>query len=133
MGQAAAGWGAPIISLTQFWLVIAFCLLAHFWWSHLKSRETATAQARRLCKKHNLQFLDDTVSLSEIRPVRDRQRGIGMKRIYQFEYTGVGSGDTEIVARTFRDKGFVSMHGARVVDASLPYLRDSEGNRVYLQ
>lgn len=89
--------------------------------------------ARRLCKKHNLQFLDYTVSLERMRPIRDRQRGIGLKRVYVFEYTGVGAGESEQVARTFRDRGYVYMHGVRLLEASLPYLRDSDGNRVYFQ
>lgn len=98
----------------------------------MKARELAIQHARRACKQHDLQFLDQTVALSRMRPRRDPHGNPCWQRDYAFEYTSTGSNaDGAIVS--FRDHGSVRMQGFRVKAVELPFVRDSDGNRVYFQ
>jgi len=51
--------------------VLLFLSGGWLFWSNLKSREAANAAIRAACQAEGLLFLDDTVGLESIRPVRD--------------------------------------------------------------
>jgi hypothetical protein len=73
--------------------LIALLLLAGagwFLWDSLKARETANAAMRAACRDEGWLFLDDTVSLQSIRPVRDDDGHLALRRIYDFEYSDTG-------------------------------------------
>jgi hypothetical protein len=71
-------------------------------WSNLKSREAANAAIRAACQAGGLLFLDDTVGLESIRPVRDDEGRVRIRWIYAFEYSDTGHN---------RRKGRVSLTG----------------------
>lgn len=98
----------------------------------MKARELAIQHARQACKKHDLQFLDQTVALSRMRPRRDSHGNPCWQREYAFEFTSTASNEDGAIV-SYRDQGSISMQGFRVKALDLPFTRDSEGNRVYFQ
>jgi hypothetical protein len=79
-------------------------LLSGGWilWSNLKAREAANAAIRAACTAEGLLFLDDTVGLESIRPVRDDEGRVRIRWVYAFEYSDTGHN---------RRKGRVSLIG----------------------
>ncbi len=61
-----------------------------FVWDSLKAREAANAAMRGACKSDGLQFLDDTVALQSVWPVRNGEGQLRLKRVYGFEYSDTG-------------------------------------------
>ena len=84
----------------------AFALL----WSSLRARETANAAMRAACRTAGFLFLDDTVALESMRPVRGGDGRTALRRVYGFEYSDTGDN---------RRKGSVTMLGARIVAVDL--------------
>ena len=76
-----------------------------FVWDSLRVREAANAAMRDACKVEGLLFLDDTVALESIWPVRNEEGQLTLRRIYAFEYSDTG--DT-------RRKGRIVMLAASV-------------------
>lgn len=74
-------------------------------WSNLKARETANAAISSACKGAGFLFLNDTVGLESIRPVRDEQGRVILRRIFGFEYSDTGHE---------RRKGTVTLVGGNV-------------------
>lgn len=130
--NALAKQESHIPSLTQFWFLVALFAVGALWWSSMKARELAIRHARSTCKKHDLQFLDQTVALKRMRPRRDSHGNPCWQRDYAFEYTSTASSEDGVI-RSYRDSGSVTMRGLRVASIDLPFFRDSEGNRVYFQ
>lgn len=86
---------------------------AWFIWDSLKAREAAVAASRAACVAEGLQFLDDTVAIRAIRPVRE-DGALKLRRVYGFEYSE--SGDS-------RRKGSIVMLGDRVLVLNLGFQR----------
>jgi Protein of unknown function (DUF3301) len=84
-----------------------------FLWDSLKSREAANRALRAACQAHGLLFLDDTVALAALRPVRNAAGRASLRRIYRFEYSDTGNN---------RRKGSITMTSDRVseLDLALP-------------
>jgi len=59
-------------------------------WDSLKARETANAAMRDACRHAGLLFLDDTVALDSIRPVRGSDGSVRLRRVFSFEYSDTG-------------------------------------------
>jgi len=78
--------------MTLVELVTLFALAAAGWlvWSNLKAREFANAAIGNACRVEGLLFLDDTVGLESIRPVRNDDGHVCLRRIYGFEYSDNG-------------------------------------------
>ena len=76
-----------------------------FLWDSLRVREAANAAMRGACKMEGLLFLDDTVALMSIRPVRNDDGRVQLRRVYGFEYSDTGH---------TRQKGSIVMVGTRV-------------------
>ena len=83
--------------------ILIALLVSLFWVDSLRAREAATEHAKRACKKHQLQFLDQTVALGSIR-LRWTLQGIRLRRAYNFEYSIEGAG---------RERGEITMIGSR--------------------
>ncbi len=77
-----------------------------FLWDSLTARETANAAIRPACAAEGLLFLDDTVALASLRPVRDDEGHVRLRRVYGFEYSDTGDN---------RRKGSVTLVGQTVV------------------
>jgi len=75
-------------------------------WTSLKARETANAAMRAACRDGGFLFLDDTVALEAMRPARDGDGRMTLRRVYDFEYSDTGNN---------RRKGSVTMIGSRIV------------------
>ena len=75
-------------------------------WTSLKAREAANAAMRAACRAEGLLFLDDTVALQSMRPLRDGDGRMALRRIYGFEYSDTGDN---------RRRGSVTLLGPRIV------------------
>ncbi len=112
--------GNPLLDL----LVLAIpAALAALWWTGSRAHELAIGHARQACQQRQLQFLDQSVALSRMRPGRTRRGSGCFQREYRFEFTSAGE---------FRDEASVTMLGHTLLNVWFPYTRDSEGNRIYV-
>ena len=94
---------ALAIGLAAVWL----------WADSLKAREQAVAAGRAACARYGLQLLDETVAFARLRPARDAQGRVRLRRTYVFEFSGSGND---------RRQGAVTLLGARVEDLQMePY------------
>jgi hypothetical protein len=91
-------------------LLIVIGLLVWFWLESLKSRDIATRVAWTSCRQQELQLLDGTVSLRTIRPYFRNHVDYGLKRTYNFDYSGDG---------VSRQTGCVVLYNCRVVSIVL--------------
>ena len=83
------------------------------WIDSLRARERAVQAGRAACKRYDLQFLDDTVSVARLRLARDEEGQLRIARTYTFEFSDTGNN---------RRHGAVMMLGAQVLDLRLePY------------
>lgn len=76
------------------WEGAAIVLLAAgilFWLDSLRARERALKAGRAACERHELQFLDDTVSVSRVRLGRDDDGQLRIARTYTFEFSDTGN------------------------------------------
>lgn len=91
------------------WEFIGLVLMAlgvWLWLDGLKARDTGLAAARRACEGEGLQLLDDTVCLKSLRPSRNDEGRLLLRRAYEFEYSDTGDN---------RRRGGVILFGHRVV------------------
>jgi len=86
--------------------ILVLAALAWLWFDSLKAREAAVRAAREVCAAEGLMFLDDTVAIASLKPVRDDGGRITLQRAYDFEFSDTGNN---------RLKGSVVMRGHRVV------------------
>ena len=93
------------MTASEFFLLFALAAFAWLVWDNLKAREAAVVASRRLCKEEGVQLLDDTVAMQSLRPVRDGQGRLRLRRIYVFEYSDTGYD---------RHKGSVTLVGEHV-------------------
>jgi len=101
----------------EVWLpLLVFMALAGSWYHVLRLRERATAHARRLCERHGLQLLDDSVALHRLR-VNWRRGSLHVMREYRFE-TSRGGDD--------RQSASVRLLGDRIVGESMPACHDPD-------
>ena len=73
--------------------ILGLCLAAGvgwFVWDSLKIREAANAAMRAACESRGMYFLDDTVALRSLKPVRNDEGRIVLRRVYEFEYSDTG-------------------------------------------
>jgi hypothetical protein len=70
--------------------LLALALTAWLVWDSLRAREAAVAASRAACEAEGYQFLDDTVAIEAIRPARDDDGHLRLRRVYGFEYTDTG-------------------------------------------
>lgn len=98
-------------------------LLAGAWymWSTLKAREAAVGASRAACRAEGFLFLDDTVAIDSVRPMRDSDGRLRLRRVYRFEYSDTGDN---------RRRGAVTLIGDAVVALYIGPrpVRDGEGS-----
>lgn len=92
-----------------FWIA-AIAAVGWFWFDSMRVRERATAMARTICDRSDLQFLEATVALRRLRLIRGRAGHMLLARHYVFEYTE--DGET-------RQQGFLLFHGLRMEASGL--------------
>lgn len=88
-------------------LALLLVLAAGAWllWDSLKAREAANRAIRGACQAYGYLFLDDTVALARLRPGRDAEGRLSMRRVYHFEFSDNGHQ---------RRSGAIAMQGDRV-------------------
>ena len=79
-----------MIGLPEIAALFAFAAAAWLVWDTMKARETANDAMRAACERSGYYFLDDTVSLKSVRPMRDRDGRIRLSRVYTFQYSDTG-------------------------------------------
>jgi hypothetical protein len=79
---------------------------AWFWFDSGSAREAAVAAARDACLAEGLQLLDDTVAIASLKPDRDEEGRLVLRRTYRFEYSDTGDN---------RRQGSVVLRGRRVL------------------
>jgi hypothetical protein len=85
-----------------------------FWLDSLRARERALKAGRAACERHELQFLDDTVSVSRVRLGRDDDGQLRIARTYTFEFSDTGNN---------RRHGAIVMLGGELQDLQLEPFR----------
>ena len=104
-------------ALTLLFLLV---ILALFWHNSLKYREYVIHRCRKICQEADLQLLDQTVSLSSMKPGRSASGRFCLVRTYQFEVSRSG---------TDRTRGYIVLK-----DNSIDYVRIvAEGGSIILQ
>jgi hypothetical protein len=105
-------------------ILVVLVLAACGWllWGNLAAREAANAAMRAACKAEGLLFLDDTVALDSIWPLRDAEGRVGLRRVYTFEYSDTGDN---------RRRGSVTLSGDRVTAVDVGVRPASEGEPLH--
>lgn len=86
--------------------LLLLAALFWLWMDSLKAREACLRESRAACAAEGLLLLDDTVAVDSIRPARDDEGRLRLKRVYKFEYSDTGNN---------RRTGAVTLVGDRVV------------------
>ena len=104
--------------MTLLELLLALAAAATVWvvWTNLRAREAANVAIRVACERAGYLFLDDTVALASMWPVRDDEGRVALRRTFGFDYSDTGHR---------RRSGTVTLVGAKVsdvrIDADAPF------------
>jgi hypothetical protein len=71
--------------------LLAVALLAWLWYDSMRARERAVAVGQAACARERLQFLDETVECTSVRPARNAAGRFVLRRVYRFEFSDDGS------------------------------------------
>ena len=85
--------------------LVVLIALIWLWLDSLGARDAGIDAVRMACESENLQLLDDTVAIASLKPVRNDDGRIELRRLYRFEYSDTGNN---------RRNGSVVMLGKRV-------------------
>jgi Protein of unknown function (DUF3301) len=99
-----------MMTTTTLVLLLLAMAGAGIWYSSLQARELANRVALETCQRLSVQFLDGTVAFSAMRPVRDGEGRLALRRSYVFDYTEDGMA---------RLQGFVVLCGLEVESVGL--------------
>lgn len=77
--------------MTELILLTLFLALGWLWWDSSQAREAAVSYAKATCAAEGLQFLDDTVSFTRLRPARNSEGRMQLQRVYAFEFSTTGN------------------------------------------
>ncbi len=80
-------------------------LVIWFWLDSMRMREAAVRIGADACQRHDVQFLDDTVSLYRLGLYRDRRGHVRIRRTYQFDFSESGEN---------RRQAYIVMLGAQL-------------------
>ena len=81
------------------------------WLDSFRAREAGIRAVRAACDADELQLLDDTVALASLRPARDDEGRLRLRRVYRFEYSDTGDN---------RRNGQVTLLGSELLLLHLP-------------
>ena len=96
--------------MSQFFLLAIIFSLYWLWRDSLNAREVAMRAGKEACRRQQVQFLDDTVSITKIRLCRDALGQVRIKRFYVFDISTCGAD---------RLRGYVKLCGNRLEDVLL--------------
>lgn len=89
----------------EYFTIAVLLGLAWLWLDSLQAREIGVQAAARACQEEGVQFLDETVVIRLLRPVRDDDGRLRLRRVYAFEYSDTGDN---------RREGSVSLIGREI-------------------
>lgn len=92
-------------------LLILLGLITWLWFDTQRSQEAAKTICKQICNQFNLQLLDDTIALVQIRWQRNSRGWLQLKRIYEFEFSASGNN---------RQRGIIIMRGGALEILELP-------------
>lgn len=78
--------------------------LIWYWWSSISAYEIAYKEAKVVCQRMKLQFLDDTLDVIKLRLCRHQKGYMQICRVYEFEFSSDGNN---------RYKGYVTLSGLK--------------------
>ena len=78
------------MQLVDITLLLFIAFLVWLWFDSTRSHELAVQLTSRLCLKHDVQLLDETVALRRL-GVSWPSEGLRLKRTYRFDYTIEGT------------------------------------------
>ncbi len=96
-------------------LLILLGLITWLWFDTQRSQEAAKMICKQMCNQFNLQLLDDTIALVQIRLQRNSRGWLQLKRIYEFEFSDSGNS---------RQRGMIIMRGSALEILELPGYMD---------
>ncbi|MEF8703368.1 MAG: DUF3301 domain-containing protein [Candidatus Accumulibacter sp. UW26] len=76
---------------TETLSLLLLLALAWFWFDSFHARAAGIDAARAACAAEDLLLLDDTVALAGLRPARDDDGRLRLRRVYHFEYSDTGN------------------------------------------
>jgi hypothetical protein len=80
--------------------------VAWFWFDSLRAREAGVKAVREACEEEGLQLLDETISLFSMKPARNDDGRMVLRRVYLFEFSDTGAN---------RRRGSVHLLGQQVL------------------
>lgn len=96
--------------------LILILIILWLWQSNLRAKELAFKTAKALCDLHQVELLDDTVSLKEFKLKRLPDGQMAFWRVYQFDYSQPGQ-----EAHIKRYRGKIIIHGHEILHQSLKF------------
>ncbi len=106
------------MSIIEFVGFASLLSVIWYWVSGMRAKETASLVGARICKKHDVSFLDQSVAKIKTRVRRNVAGHIVFYREYQFEFTSDGA---------YRYRGKICLLGNQVVSTEMdPYRQDVE-------
>ena len=67
--------------------LLVLAALAWLWFDSMRARERAVAAGQDACARERLQFLDETVECTSVRPARSGAGRLVLRRVYRFEFS----------------------------------------------
>lgn len=102
------------VAMSELVAALAIAALGWLWYDSMRARERAVDAGRRACERDDLQFLDETVQIVGLRPARNGDGRLVLRRTYRFEFSDDG---------VRRRGGTVVMLGAEIESLHLePFL-----------
>lgn len=112
-----------MFSSTIIALIIVFLIIVA-WQSTMRGKERALAYCKTLCKAHQMQLLDETVSLKKVQLRRTESGRLGLLRTYTFEYNLDGNarhtGEVQMLGRECVGQQWFSPVRATAAEPSAP-------------
>jgi hypothetical protein len=94
-----------MLSLTVLIWLCFFAAFIAFWWHSDIVKGIALNHAKSQCKRQEVQFLDQSMVLKSLWPIRNQIGSLAFCRIYQFEFSSTGEQ---------RYKGLVTITGRKL-------------------
>lgn len=88
-----------MIELQDLVWLFALLLAAWYGWRALRVQEDTLRKVKRYCRHNGVQLLDGSIALRRVSLCRVAGAGLGLRRIYGFEFTATGADRYEGIAQ----------------------------------
>ncbi len=79
-----------MLELSDLFPIFLLALVGYYWWCTKGIKEAALRAARSYCEKMDVQLLDESIVLRNMRPRLGQRHLVELQRRYQFEFTTTG-------------------------------------------